>query len=139
MEMFEKAVRLKLRFDTPLGSLPVEDVWDLPLLPGRGKNGGRKGGKACLDDLAKVLHKELQSDDSESFVLKRKRTNDELQLRFDIVKHVIDVRLEEKERAENVAKAKEKKQQILAIISDKETEDLKGKSLEDLRALCDTL
>ena len=29
--MFQKASRLKLRFDSPKGLLSVEDLWDLPL------------------------------------------------------------------------------------------------------------
>lgn len=131
--MFEKASRLKLRFDTPLGALPVEDVWDLPLLPGTGRN------KACLDDLARALNKELKNDDTESFVLKRTKPNEELGLKFEIVKHVISVRLAEKEAAENLQKAKEKKQMIMQIIAEKETESLKGKSLDDLKALLDSL
>ena len=29
--MYEKALRMKLRFETPQGPLTVEDLWDLPL------------------------------------------------------------------------------------------------------------
>lgn len=133
--MFEKASRLKLRFDSPLGPLTVEDVWELPLLPGRGKIKA----KACLDDMAKMLHRELKSDDSESFVLKTNRPNEVLKLKFDIVKHIIDVRLQEEEAVKNAQAAKEKKARIMEIIAEKEDESLKGKSLEDLRGLLDSL
>ena len=60
-------------------------------------------------------------------------------LKFEIVKHIIEVRLGEDEAAENLQKAREKKQQIMAIIVEKETESLKGKSLDDLRALLESL
>ena len=133
--MFEKATRMKLRFDTPLGSLPVEDVWDLPLL----SHNGARGKKACLDDLAKTLNQELKTTDHESFVLKQTTPNKELQLKFELVKHIIGVRLLEKEISENAAKAKEKKAQIMAIIADKETESLKGSSIEDLRTILESL
>jgi hypothetical protein len=132
--MFEKATRLKLRFSTPLGSLSVEDVWDLPLLPRAG--GGRK---ACLDNLAKALNQELKGADTESFVLKQTRPNEELALKFEIVKHIIAVRLHEQELRKNEKEAKEKKAMIMAIISEKETESLKGKSLEELTKLLESL
>lgn len=130
--MFEKASRMKLRFSTPQGELPVEDVWDIPLT-------SNKLGRANLDDLAKALNKELNNNDTESFVLKVTKPNEELSLKFEVVKHIIAVRLAEREAMENLVKAKEKKQQILAIIADKETESLKGKSLDELKALLESL
>jgi hypothetical protein len=132
--MFEKAARLKIRFDTSLGYLSVEDVWDLPLLSRAGR-----GGSVCLDELAKALNRELKASDTDSFVLKRTEPNKELTLKFDIVKHIIKVRLHEEEMAQNARKAKEHKAMIMSIISEKETESLKGKSLEDLRSLLDSL
>ena len=128
--MFEKASRMKLRFPSPVGMLTVEDVWDLPLVSKKGAN---------LDDMARYLNKELKNSDTESFVLKRTKPNEELSLKFEIVKHIIAVRLAENEAAENLQKAKEKKQQILGIIADKEAESLKGKSLDELKALLDSL
>jgi hypothetical protein len=129
--MFEKASRMKLRFDTPVGRLPVEDIWDLPLLGGRND--------ACLDELAKTLHRELKGSQEESFVIKTAEPNEKLALRFEIVKHVIHVKLEEKDAAENAELARQKKAQILAIIADKEMESLKEANIDDLRALIDSL
>ena len=119
-----------MRFPSPQGLLHVEDVWDLPLLPRNSRSQ-----KANLDDMAKAMHKELRDSDTESFVLKKSDPDEELQLRFDIVKHIIDVRLKEKEIRENEARMKEKKAQILGILADKEIEDLKGKSADDLKKL----
>jgi hypothetical protein len=127
--MFEKASRMKLRFDTPRGRLTVEDLWDLPLI----------GNEACLDNIAKVLYRELKDETQESFVIKAERSNEELTTKFEIVKHVIDVRLQEEEAAKNAAQARRKKQQILAIIAEKETETLKDSSIDDLRALLESL
>jgi hypothetical protein len=127
--MFEKASRLKLRFDSPRGRLTAEDLWDLPLI----------GGDACLDDIAKVLHRELEDDSQESFVILTNEPNVELQLKFGLVKHVIDVRLQEQKVAENVEAMRQKKQQLLAIIVEKESENLKGKGIDELRELLETL
>lgn len=130
--LFEKATREKIRFNTPQGLLHIEDVWELPL-SSRSKN------KANLNDIAKMLHKELKDDDEMDFVTRRVKPNEGLVMRFEIVKHIIDVRLAEKDAAENLAKAKEKKAQIMSIMAEKETESLKGKSFEELKALLDSL
>jgi len=132
MDLYKEATRLKLRFPTPKGNITLEDVWDLPLTSKTGKN-------ANLNDLAKTLNRELKNDDDEDFVRRRLRPNAELTMKFEIVKDVIAVRLAESDAAEAAKVAKEKKAQIMALIVEKETEALKGKSLEDLRALLDSL
>jgi hypothetical protein len=127
--MFQKASRKKLRFETPLGFLSVEDLWDLPL----------QSGKANLDDIAKALFRRVKDQDTVSFVVKSKTQDDTLQLKFDIVKYIIDVRLAEAEVAETAKVNKEKKQQILAIIAAKENESLMGTSLDELRKMAESL
>jgi len=128
--MFEKASRLKLRFNTSKGLLSVEDLWDLPLTSNTGK--------ANLDDVARDLHRKLKDDNAMSFV-DDKSADKESELAFEIVKHVIKIRLEERD-AQTVARANsEKKQQILALIASKENEQLAGQSLDDLKALANSL
>ena len=130
--LFEKASRMKLRFSTPQGLLPVEDVWDLPLT-------AESSRKANLNDMAKSLYRALKEDDEVDFIKKRVEPNEELSLRFAIAKHIIDVRLREQEATENALKVKEKKARIMEIMAGKEDEELKGKSLEDLRGLLNSL
>lgn len=129
--MFEKATRLKVRFESPKGLLSVEDLWDLPLTSGTGK--------ANLDDIAKGLHRKLKEDDDVSFVLKDKKSDKVEQLKFDIVKHIIDVRLAEFEAMEAHRANVKKKQRILEIIATKEDESLKGQSLEELKKMVEGL
>jgi hypothetical protein len=126
---FEKATRMKLRFDTSRGVLTVEDLWDLPLI----------GSDLCLDEIAKDLHRDLKDDSEQSFVVQTAKPDERLVLAFEIVKRVISVRLVEQEAAENAEALRQKKQKILAIIADKEDESLKETSVEDLRALLDSL
>lgn len=130
--MFEKAARLKLRFQTGRGMLSVEDLWDLPLTSARGPN---------LDDVAKGLSRELRATTEEvSFVEPHAHgRNDELKLGLDIVKHVIEVRLTERTAANEAAKKRETKQKILEIIATKQDEALQGKSLEELQALAEAM
>lgn len=127
--MFEKAARQKLRFETSKGLLTIEDLWDLPL-SGNGVN---------LDRIAIGLSKQLKEETTESFVVKAKRTSEVLQLKFDIVKHIIDVRLAEAEEAKAKAETKDKKDRLLTLIAKKQDEQLEGKSLDELKAMVETL
>lgn len=125
--MFEKCSRLKVRFDTNKGQLSIEDLWDLPLTSGTGK--------ANLDDVARELYNQLKGDSSVSFVEKDKKSDPVLQLKFDVIKHVIDVRVAENETQRQARANAEKKQRLLAIIADKEQESVKSMSLDDLKAM----
>lgn len=127
MEMFEQASRLKLRISTTKGELSVEDLWDLPLTS--------MSGKANLNDIAKGLHRKLKNSDEISFVDAVVSTDTVTQLSFDLVKHVIDVRLAENVIAATLRDNKEKKAKILEILARKEDESLLSASPEDLRAM----
>jgi len=123
--MFQKASQLKLRFTTPRGNLTTEDLWDLPLLA---LNGG-----PCLDDLAKALNRELKASEEESFVKPKTSSNTALGLKLEIVKRVIEVKLEEIAVRELVAERKLKKERLLGLIAEKEDDKLKKTSLAELR------
>lgn len=127
--MFEKASRLKVRFATDKGMLMAEDLWDLPLT-GRAVN---------LDKIAIDLSRQLKEETTESFVVAAKKTSEELQLKFDLVKHVIDVRLAENAAAKGRADAAAKKERILEIISRKQDKQLEETSLEDLQQMVSNL
>jgi len=129
--MFDKAFRQKLRFESSLGQLSVEDLWDLPLTS--------RSGKANLDDIAKELHHQLKNGDDISFVIQSKKSDETIQLKFDIIKHIIDVRLAEQSAAETLRSNKEKKQQLLAIIAQKENEGLMNTSLDELKKMAESL
>lgn len=129
--MFEKLSRRKARFETPQGYLCVEDLWDLPLIA--------SAGRANLDDIAKSLNQKLKASETESFVRKNPIVDETLQLQFDVVKHIINVKLKEQEEAELRLLNKEKKQKLLSIIASKENEQLMGSSLEELRQMAEQL
>lgn len=112
MNIFEVATRQKLRFETSKGLLSLEDLWDLPLTSATGK--------ACLDEIALVLHKQLRATaDVVSFVDNTAAQNPTIQLRFDLVKHVIEQRKLENAEAANAKARAETKQQILAALAKK--------------------
>ena len=126
--MFEKAARLKLRFSTPQGNLSVEDLWELPLTS--------KTGRANLDDIAIGLNRELKdTEDVVSFVDDSEPRNTANKLRFEIVRHVIEVRKEENKATLNAKAAEDQKKKIMEIIAQKQDDALAGKSLEELQAM----
>ena len=134
--MFEIASRKKFRFDSAQGSLTVEDLWNIPLTINT-KTKSRV--YVCLDDIAKDLSKQLKEDQTESFVIKKSAVNEEVSQKFELVKHIIAVRLAETEAADLIKKNKEKKQLLLGIIAQKENEQLMGSSLEELKSMVESL
>lgn len=125
MDLFERATREKFRFETPRGYASVEDLWDLPLRSERGPS---------LDGIAIALHQELESRKVVSFV-DASATDETTRLRFDVVLHVIGVRKAEAEAKLNEKKQADLRQKVLAVIAEREADDLRSKPLEELRAM----
>jgi len=125
--MFEKAARSKIRFDSPKGVLSIEDLFDLPL--------SGKSGSANLDDMIKDLYQKLKAGNEISFVTKKTEVDSTTQLKFDLIKHVIDVRLAESEAADNMAANKLKKQQLMQILADMENKALLNKTPEEIQKM----
>lgn len=117
--MFEKGIRQKLRFKLANGIISIEDLYDLKL--------------EDLDRLAISLNKEIKESSGESFIKAKTSTNETLELKFEIVKHVIDVKLLEKENKAKALEKQQKREQIEELIGRKELSALESKSLEELR------
>jgi hypothetical protein len=130
--LFQKASRIKLRFDSPKGLLTVEDLWDLPLT-------STIPVKPNIDEIAKGVIRQLKATEDESFVAKETKDNDLLQLQLEILKVVRDVKIAERDAATKARENAEKKQQILALIQQKKGEQLAGTSLEDLMKMAEAL
>jgi len=126
VNIFEQVSRAKLRFDSKIGSLTAEDLWDLPLTS---KN------KANLNDIARVLSKQIRDLGEEDFVGHVTSENSELNLSFATVKYVISVRLDENKAITNAAADKTRKDKIRAIIERKKDSEQEALSIEDLEAM----
>ena len=123
--LFVLATRNKFRFDSKVGLLTVEDLWELPLTAAN---------KANLDDVAIKLSKALKETE-ESFVTAKSARDTTISQKLDIVKHVIQTRMDEN-KAVLEAKAKaDQREKIKGLISAKEDEGLKSLSLEELKAI----
>ena len=70
--LFEKANKLKVRFETNKGNVTTEDLWDMPLVSTTGFS---------LDAIAISLNRKLKETEEESFVAKRSKSNTLLELK----------------------------------------------------------
>lgn len=122
--MFEKAVRLKLRF-THKGLCTVEDLWDLPL--------------DSLDRIFKELNTKLKTQKEESLLATRSKEEEILDLKISIVKHIVEVRLSEQKARKDLSAKLAKKQNLLGIIAEKQDNALRDMSIDDLTKLIDEL
>jgi len=125
MSIFERATKEKLRFDGGNGLMSVEDLWDLKLK-------SRKN--ISLNQLAIKLDAQIKENQVTDFVDDLSTRDNELDLKFDVVKHIIKVKLNERETRMNAAKVKEERERILGLIERKQNEALEGESIEDLQA-----
>ena len=127
MDIFERASRAKLRIDSVVGLLTTEQLWDLPLTA--------KGDRPDLDKIARAVNSELKSIEEGSFVtLKPDPRKIELELKLDILKHVITAKLDAKAAAEKAAENAERKRKLLSALATKEEAQLVGMTKEQIEA-----
>lgn len=126
MNIFERAVRTKLRFPSPVGDLTTEQVWELNLT-------SKTANHPCLDSLARSAHSDLKEIEEGSFVeVKPDPRKTVLELRLDILKHIIQAKLDLKAENERAAENAERKRRLLAALNVKEEAELTNMSKEDL-------
>jgi len=119
--MFEKATRMKLRFTTEKGYVSVEDIWDMPLTQ--------------LDELAKSLNKKLKESAEESFIKVKSNDDKVIALEFEIVKHVISVKLDETDKAIKARANKEQRDRLLNKLAEKQDAELDDLSTEEIKKM----
>jgi thiamine monophosphate kinase len=129
MNIFEEAAKQKLRFTSPGigGSFSVENLYEMPL--------------DVLDGIAVSLDKIVKESDVVSFVKSSKNSdkNKKAQLAFQIVLAVIEFKLLEISKTEKELELKEKRQELLSMIREKEKEEVKSLSKEELLKQLDEL
>lgn len=118
--MYKKALKMKLRFATTKGKLTTEDLFDLSLTD--------------LNNIAIALDKKLSETPRRSFISDITPDTEEDELRFNIVKDVINTKLIERNSAQ-AAKAKAaEKAQLLEIIHRKKNQAMENMSIAELEA-----
>ena len=119
--MYKEALQKKLRFKTNNGVISTEDLCDLSL--------------QNLNTLAIMLDKKISEAPKKSFIEELPAEENDDELRFSIVKDVINIKL--KARKDNIDKAQinARNKRIAELIAKKEDEALENKSIEELRAM----
>lgn len=133
MNIFEKAVRNRYRFDSSVGLVTCEDLWDLPL---QSKN------KPNLDDIAISLSKTIRDADGvESFVSNKASSSaiSRAKVKLEIVKHVIACKIEEKEALKQSENKRQLKAKVMEMIAKKKDESLESKSEEELMKMLEEI
>lgn len=123
MSNFEKATRLKLRFNTNKGVLSTEQLWDLSL--------------SSLSEIAKDINKqrsEISADGELDFLDNENNIDPILELQFEIVKSVYKTLREEKEQEKDRLANKKHNERIMELIYRKENEEMEKLSVDELKA-----
>lgn len=118
--MYKKALRMKLRFATTKGKLATEDLFDLSLVD--------------LNNLAIALDKKLSETPRKSFISDIAPDTQEDELRFNIVKDVITIKLAERNAAQNAKAKAAEKAQLMEILHRKKNEALENLSVAEIEA-----
>lgn len=121
MENYKLATQQKLRFQTSKGLLSIEQLWDLSL--------------EDLDVLAVSLEAQHKESGKKSFLIKTSVKDKTAKLRFDVVLDILNTKVEEAQAAAEALEIKEHNKKIIALISEKQDESLKGKSIKQLEAM----
>lgn len=120
---FAEATRLKLRVNTSQGNLNVEDLWDLSL--------------TRLETVIKNVKKQLtkDNDDELSFLDETKKVDKVTQLTFDILKEIYLTKKSERDSDKLEAEKKANNEKLMNLIYEKQNEELKTKSIDELKAM----
>ena len=123
-KMFEKAIRGKMRFPFR-GMISVEDLWDLDV--------------HALDEIFKTLNALVKRSQEESLLAIKSEADEVLSTQIEIVKYIVSVKLEEADKALQARARYEKKQKLMELISNKQDEELSGKSIDELKSMLSEL
>lgn len=123
-KMFEFALRNKIRFPYK-GMISVEDLYDLSARE--------------LDSVFKTLNAQVKKSQEESLLATKTKEDETLSVQIEIVKYIFNTKLAEAEAAKQSRELKEKKQMLLGLIAEKENEELKNKSADELKAMLKSL
>lgn len=120
INIFEYAAKNKLRFPFR-GSIAAEDLYDLT--------------PQNLDLIYKLLMREVKASNEESLLTDLSVEDVQLQVKIDIVKHIVAEKLADIEKAKNAAAAKMQADKIRSIIAKKQDAALENLSTDELKKM----
>ena len=129
--LFEIAARKKYRFETPVGSVTVEDLYDLPLLP----PGNTRAVRANLNDVARTINNQIKALDEESFVDQAIPGVTDLVNKLNLVKEVIAYKQAKADAAVANARKAQQRDTLRLAIAEAEAREIGSKSVDELKAM----
>lgn len=126
MNIFEQASRKQIRFASNRGELLTEQLWSLPL---------QSKTQCDLDTIAKDVNKSLRDVTDDSFVsTKTNPAKPQLELKLEILKHIIAVKQAEAEASASAVARAQQRSKLLNALAEQEDNALKAMTPEQLRA-----
>lgn len=110
--LFEKAARMRIRFDTKRGVITAEDLWDF--------------GLSDLNALFQGLRKQQRNSEDESLLDTQTHADQVLSLKVELVKYVFETKKLERDAAEARAAQKEEKNRLLEVLARKQQAGLEA-------------
>lgn len=126
MNIFEFDSRHNLAYPSTRGDLTSSQLWSMPLQHSSGFD---------LDNVARAVNAELKAQTEESFVQTTKRAAQTvLEVKLEVVKHIIAVKLEEAANALTAAQRAAERDKLVGVLAAKQEDALKNLSPEELQA-----
>ena len=123
-DIFEKATRGKFRFEHA-GLIGVEELWDLSL--------------EGLDSIFKQLNSQLKQVNEESLLEVKSDEDEKIAVKVEIIRHIVAIKLAEQKAKEEESERAAKKQQLYKILQEKQIEEIKGNTVENIQQMIDEL
>lgn len=118
--LFMIAARNKYRFPYK-GLISAEDLWDLS--------------PQALDGVFKELNSQLKKHGEESLLSAPSKEVSVLENKIEIIKIILNMKLREKASREQAHANAQQRQHIMEIIASKDEEELRSKSVDELRKM----
>ena len=122
--MFEYATRNKVRFPFK-GQISVEDLWDLRT--------------DDLDTVFKTLNRQVKQSEEESLLVTKTAEDTALDVQIAIVKYIFDIKMQEANARLLDKERKAQKQKIMAILANKQEQELQNKSVDELQTMLEEI
>lgn len=125
LNIFEIASRKKLRFASDVGSLTVEQLWELPLT---------RANNVSLDGIYKAVSRDLKAEAEDSLVTPAANSKQELlKLQIDVIKHIASVKQAEAEAAKSRAGKAQEREQLVQALAEAQRGQLKALTPEEIQ------
>lgn len=122
--LFETASRAKYRYAFK-GVINTEDLWDLDVVD--------------LNAIFKNLKSEQRKTLEESLLAQPTPEDEILENKIAIIRHIVEVKLDEAKKAGRDKELHDKRQKLMAIMAEKQDAELRAKSPEELQHMLDEL